>query len=97
LRPYELVRAHYNGELELAGVIVNRIERTVEHRERVVEIERNVGAELVWQPLLAKRTAVQDATRRGVPVGALARRPARELAGAFASLAARMEVSRVAV
>jgi hypothetical protein len=25
LETYELVRAHYNGELELAGVIVNRV------------------------------------------------------------------------
>ena len=35
LETHELVRAHYNGELELAGVIVNRVERTVEHRESV--------------------------------------------------------------
>ena len=97
LATHELVRAHYNGELELAGVIVNRVERTVEHRESVVEIERYFGAERVWQPLLPKRTAVQDATRRGVPVGELTRRPARELASAFATLARRMEVSRVAV
>jgi chromosome partitioning protein len=97
LETHELVRAHYNGELELGGVIVNRVERTVEHRESVAEIERYFGAELVWQPLLPKRTAVQDATRRGVPVGELARRPARELAGAFGRLARRMEVSRVAV
>ena len=78
-------------------MIVNRVERTVEHRDSVVEIERYFGADLVWQPLLPKRTAVQDATRRGVPVGELARRPARELAGAFATLARRMEVSRAAV
>ena len=97
LETHELVRAHYNGAQGLAGVIVNRIERTVEHRESVVEIERYFGAELVWQPPLPKRTAVQDATRRGVPVGELARRPARELAGAFETLARRMEVSRVAV
>jgi chromosome partitioning protein len=97
LETHELVRAHYNGELELAGVIVNRVERTVEHRASVVEIERYFGAELVWQPLLPKRTVGQDATRRGVPVGALARRPARELAGAFGALVRRMEVSRVVV
>ena len=78
-------------------MIVNRVERTVEHRDSVLEVERYFGAQLVWQPLLAKRTVVQDATRRGVPVGGLARRPARELAGAFETLARRMEVSRVAV
>jgi len=65
LETHELVRAYYNGELELAGVIVNRVERTVEHRESVAEIERYFGAELVWQPLLPKRTAVQDADAPG--------------------------------
>lgn len=33
LQTRELVRAHYNGRLALGGVIVNRVERTVEHRE----------------------------------------------------------------
>lgn len=94
LETLELVRAHYNRQLELAGVIVNRIERTIEHRDSVVEIERYFGADLVWRPLLPKRTALQDATRRGVPVGELTRRSARELAGAFATLARRMEVMR---
>lgn len=64
-------------------MIINRVERMVEHRDSVLEIERYLGAELIWQPLLPKRTAIQDATRRGVPVGELARRSARELAGAF--------------
>ena len=97
LETLELVRTHYNQEVELGGVIVNRVERTVEHRESVIEIEQYFGADLVWQPLLPKRTAVQDATRRGVPVDELARRPARELAGAFATLAGRLEVSGAAV
>jgi chromosome partitioning protein len=97
LETHELVRAHYNEQLDLGGVIVNRVERTVEHRDSVIEIERYFGADLVWQPLLPKRTAVQDATRRGVPIGELARRPARELADAFATLARRMEVSRAAI
>jgi chromosome partitioning protein len=96
LETLELVRTHYNRQLELAGVIVNRIERTVEHRDSVLEIERYYGADLLWQPLLPKRAVAQDATRRGVPIGEFARRPARELAGAFASLARRMEVARVA-
>ena len=32
LETRELVRAHYNHALALAGVVVNRVERTVEHR-----------------------------------------------------------------
>ena len=43
LDTYELVREHYNPRLELAGVIVNRWERTVEHRESCAEIERYFG------------------------------------------------------
>ena len=34
LDTYELVREHYNHDLVLAGVIVNRWERTVEHRQQ---------------------------------------------------------------
>lgn len=50
-------------------MIINRVERTVEHRDSVLEIQSYFGADLVWQPLLPKRTAIQDATRQGVPVG----------------------------
>jgi chromosome partitioning protein len=93
LATHELVRAHYNPGLELAGVIVNRVERTLEHRHSVLEIERYFGAGLVWRPLLPKRTVVQDATRRGVPVRHLTRRVAREVSARFARLARRLEVS----
>jgi chromosome partitioning protein len=92
LETHELVRTHYNPGLDLAGVIVNRVERTVEHRHSVVEIERYFGADLVWEPLLPKRTVLQDAARRGVPVGRLRGRVARELSVRFARLARRIEV-----
>lgn len=96
LETQELVRAHYNPALELAGVIVNRVERTVEHRGSVVEIERCFGADLVWEPVIPKRTGLQDAARRGVPVHELLTRSARELAAAFGELSRRIEVVRVA-
>ena len=67
LETHELVRAHYNGRLELGGVIVNRVERTVEHRDSVIEIERYFGADLVWQPLLPKRTAFRTRHAGGCP------------------------------
>ena len=80
LETHELVRAHYNGELELAGgssTGSSARSRTARASSRSSVLRR--------RPCLAaaaaKRTAVQDATRRGVPVGELARRPARELAG----------------
>ena len=56
LETHELVRAHYNGELELAGVIVNRVERTVEHRESVA----GDRALLRRRPCLAAAAAEAD-------------------------------------
>jgi chromosome partitioning protein len=44
LETFELVRMHYNPRLQLAGVVVNRCERTVEHRESCAEIERYLRA-----------------------------------------------------
>jgi chromosome partitioning protein len=93
LETHALVRTHYNPGLELVGVIVNRVERTLEHRHSVVEIERYFGAGLVWSPLLPKRTVLQDASRRGVPVSRLTRRVAGEVAARFAKLARRIEGS----
>lgn len=96
LETHDLVRDHYNQQLKLAGVIVNRVERTVEHRDSLAEIERYFGADLVWQPHLPKRTVLQDAARQGVPVHQLAGQRAREVAVAFAEMARRMEAARVA-
>jgi chromosome partitioning protein len=90
LETFELVRAHYNPRLHLAGVIVNRCERTVEHRESCAEIEQYLGDGVAWRPYVPKRTVLQDATRRGVPVHRLAGRPAAELHEAFADLARRI-------
>jgi chromosome partitioning protein len=91
----ELVRAHYNSDLVLAGVVVNRVERTVEHRAGLAEIVGFFGPALVWSPALPKRTVLQDATRRGRPLADLQSRAARELAGEFRALADRIEVDRV--
>lgn len=66
LETQRLVRRHYNPDLELAGVIVNRAERTVEHRASVREIVRCFGDGLVWRPHVPKRTVLQDAAREGV-------------------------------
>ena len=90
LDTYELVRTHYNATLSLEGVIVNRWERTVEHRNSSAEIEQYFGSDLTWRPFVPKRTALQDATRRGVPVGRLPGPVCRELVDTFARLAARI-------
>lgn len=94
LETRDLVHAHYNGRLTLAGVVVNRVERTVEHRMGLAEIARYFGDDLVWTPHLPKRTALQEGARRGVPLTELDGRAARELRGGFAELAGRIEVRR---
>jgi chromosome partitioning protein len=63
LETCELVRAHYNPALVLAGVILNRCERTVEHRSGTAEIERFFGEDIAWSPYLRKRTVLQEIGR----------------------------------
>ena len=92
LETHDLVRAHYNRQLSLAGVIVNRVEGTVEHRAGLEEIAGYFGPELVWSPHLPKRTVLQEGARRGVPLAELGGRAARELREGFAELADRIEV-----
>lgn len=92
LETRDLVHAHYNRRLALAGVIVNRVERTVEHRAGLAEIESYFGPDLVWSPHLPKRTVLQEGARRGVPLTDLRGRAARELGEGFAELADRIEV-----
>jgi chromosome partitioning protein len=50
LETRDLVQAHYNARLALAGVIVNRVERTVEHRMGLAEITSYFGPDPVWSP-----------------------------------------------
>jgi chromosome partitioning protein len=96
LETRDLVCAHYNRRLTIAGVIVNRVERTAEHRAGVAELATYFGPDLVWSPHLPKRTVLQDAARRGVPLTELRNRAARDLQDAFAELAGRIEVRSAA-
>lgn len=95
LRTQELVAAHYNPRLALTGVIVNRVERTVEHRESLAEIEAFFGPGLVWAPHVAKRTVLQEVARRGAWLDQTRSAVGRELAAVFGDLACRIEVQRV--
>ncbi len=97
LKTRDLVVAHYNATLELAGVVVNRVERTLEHRRGVAEIDSYFGPELVWSPHIAKRTVLQDGARRGVALDDSRSVTARKLAATFDELAARIERPDVAV
>jgi hypothetical protein len=64
----------------------------VEHRAGQAEILSYFGPDLVWSPQLPKRTVLQEAARRGVPLADLGSRAARELGEGFAELADRIEV-----
>jgi len=94
LETRDLARAYYNPRLALAGVIVNRVERTVEHRRGLAEITSYFGGDLVWSPHLPKRTALQEGARRGVPLAEVHGRAARELGREFAELASRIKLGR---
>ena len=92
LETRDLVHAHYNDRLALAGVIVNRVEHTLEHRRGLAEIASYFGPDLVWSPHLPKRTVLQEGARRGVPLAELHGRASRELGRDFAELAGRITV-----
>lgn len=95
LKTRDLVVAHYNAALDLAGVVVNRVERTLEHREGLDELQSYFGPDLVWLPAIAKRTVLQDGARRGVALTELRSAVARELVTVFDQLAARIELRDV--
>ena len=66
LNTLEHVTAERNPSLELAGVMLNRVEATAEHKRGVAEIEESFGSR-VWEPHIPKRAVLQDAMRLGVP------------------------------
>ena len=88
------VTSHQNRSLELAGVVLNRVETTAEHKRSVADLEGRFGSE-VWQPYITKRAVLQDAMRQGVPPQDLRSHYAEEITELFAALAARLELSRV--
>jgi chromosome partitioning protein len=88
------VTSHQNPSLELAGVVLNRVETTAEHKRSVADLEGRFGAE-VWQPYIPKRAVLQDAMRQGVAPQDLRSHYADEITELFAALAARLELSRV--
>jgi chromosome partitioning protein len=87
------LREHYNKARELAVDIVNRCERTVEHRRGLAEIERYFGGGLAWCPYVPKRTALQDAARLGLPIPRLGAGAGNEVAAALSQLADRLAVA----
>lgn len=90
------VAAEINPSLELAGVVLNRVETTAEHRHSAAELQDMFGSRL-WEPQVPKRAILQDAMRLGVPPQDLQTHShyATEIAEIFDALALRVEATRV--
>jgi chromosome partitioning protein len=86
------VVAGQNPSLELAGVVLNRVETTAEHKRSVAELQDTFGSQ-VWEPHIPKRAILQDAMRDGVPPQDLGSHShyAVEITEIFDALAVRLE------
>jgi chromosome partitioning protein len=87
------VSHHQNPSLELAGVVLNRLETTAEHKRSLADLEERFGTQ-VWQPYIPKRAVLQDAMRQGLPPQDLRSHYAEEITELFDALALRLELSR---
>jgi chromosome partitioning protein len=87
-----VVAVSQNPSLELAGVVLNRVETTAEHKRSVAELEDTFGLQVI-DPHVPKRAILQDAMRRGVPPQDLQSHShyAIEIADIFNALAVRLE------
>ena len=91
----EMIKQHYNSDLEVSGVVVNKVESTSDARfyiEEITEAFKN----LVWEPLIPKRVAMADSASRHQPLTELppGRGGARELVQIFGELAKRLLASQ---
>jgi chromosome partitioning protein len=87
------VSHHQNPSLELAGVVLNRLETTAEHKRSLADLEERFGTQ-VWQPYIPKRAVLQDAMRQGLPPQDLRSHYAEEITELFDALALRLELSQ---
>jgi chromosome partitioning protein len=61
------IQEHYNPQLAVAGVVVNRVVSTNEAKLRVEELSEALGA-AVWEPVMRQRAALVEAVGAGVPI-----------------------------
>jgi chromosome partitioning protein len=86
----QLVTRRLNRGLRFDGLILNRVERTREHRRRVREVREAVG-QLVWEPLIPARAAIPETLAAGMPLHhPRAGRQAHQIADLYRQLAERM-------
>jgi chromosome partitioning protein len=84
------VWANHNPDLELAGVIVNRVPAiSAEADRRFDELTRIVGRKAVWQPSVPQRVIVNQAIGERRPIHSYGARSA-EVSGAFDKLWAKL-------
>ncbi len=75
-----------NGELDLAGVIVNRMPaRSRDAHSRYDELSRTVGAESVWEPAIPYRVVLAEAAAAREPIHDMGSR-GRDVAEVFDAL-----------
>ena len=86
----DYIRRDRNRRLELAGIILNRVEATAQHKQTAAELEAAFG-DRILQPHVPRRALMQDAMRRGVPPQELPTPWAAEMAELFDALATRIE------
>jgi chromosome partitioning protein len=91
-----MVAVEHNPTLELAGLVLNRVEATADHKSGVAELEDAFGAH-IWEPHVPKRAILQDAMRRGVAPQDLQTHShyAEEITAIFDALAVRVETTQV--
>lgn len=80
----------WNADLELAGVVLNRVPAvSVEADRRIEELERIVGQSTIWSPVIPQRVVFNQAVGERRPIHAYGSRAAEPIA-VFDSLWARL-------
>lgn len=68
LQSISTVQEHYNSDLTLAGVVINKVPpRSREAEFRIRELKEHLGDQ-VWEPHMPVRTALNEAQGNGVPI-----------------------------
>ena len=78
----EVVREHYQPDLVIAGVIVNRMARNREAQTRLEELTQALGTDL-WEPVIPARAALAEAMGSHTPIHLGTRPQADELVGIY--------------
>jgi len=74
----ERVWEKFNGELDLAGVVVNRMpKRGNEAFRQYDELSRTVGVSSVWEPAIPQRVVISEAAAARQPIHAMGSKGAK--------------------